>query len=174
MIKILIVVSDPLYIGLTGCSKNSTADDTGTEAMPRVYAVENTGADCPAPPLPSFNELPVTKFPYDHHELMAMIAPRALLVTGNPDYEWLADESGHVASKAAHEVWKALGVPDRFGFSIVGGHTHCELPQSQRPEVRAFVNKFLLGDNKANTNIATSPYNPDFSRWITWDTPQLN
>ncbi len=34
----------------------------------------------------------VTKLPYDHHELMAMVAPRALFLLGNPDYEWLADE----------------------------------------------------------------------------------
>jgi len=123
--------------------------------------------------LSQFNEA-VTKLPYDHHELMAMVAPRALFVTGNPNYEWLADESGHVASKAAHEVWKALGVPDRFGFSIVGGHDHCVLPESERPEVVAFVEKFLLGDTTANTDISTSPYNTDLSSWITWDTPTLS
>ena len=44
----------------------------------------------------------VEKLPYDHHELMAMVAPRALLVLGNPDYEWLADESGYVSCRAAH------------------------------------------------------------------------
>ncbi|MCA9057864.1 MAG: hypothetical protein KDA85_05175, partial [Planctomycetaceae bacterium] len=41
----------------------------------------------------------VPKLPYDHHELMAMVAPRALLVLGNPDYEWLADESGYVSCR---------------------------------------------------------------------------
>ncbi len=117
--------------------------------------------------LSQFNNA-VNKLPYDHHELMAMIAPRALLVTGNPNYEWMADESGHVASKAAHEVWKAFGVPDRFGFSIVGGHDHCLLPESQRPAIEAFVEKFLLGDTTANTNIATSPFHPDVDRWISW------
>jgi hypothetical protein len=110
----------------------------------------------------------VEKLPFDHHELMAMVAPRALFVSGNPDYEWLADESGHVASKAAHEVWKFLGVPDRFGFSIVANPTHCQLPESQRPEVGAFLDKFLLGDSTANTDISTSPYNPDVDRWIEW------
>jgi hypothetical protein len=52
----------------------------------------------------------VAKLPMDHHELMAMVAPRALLVLGNPDYEWLADESGYVSCRAAHEVWKTLGM----------------------------------------------------------------
>src|SRR5690606_5504614 len=46
----------------------------------------------------------VHKLPLDHHELTALVAPRALLVLGNPDYEWLADESGYVSARAAHEV----------------------------------------------------------------------
>jgi hypothetical protein len=100
---------------------------------------------------------------------MAIVAPRALLVLGNPDYEWLADESGYVSCKAAHEVWKAFGVPDRFGFSIVGGHMHCLLPKSQYPEVEAFVEKFLLDDKTADTNVMKSPYDyVDHSRWFEW------
>ncbi|MBN1481724.1 T9SS C-terminal target domain-containing protein [candidate division KSB1 bacterium] len=123
--------------------------------------------------LSQFNNA-VTKLPYDHHELMAMVAPRALFVLGNPDYEWMAEESGHVGCKTAHEVWKALGVPDRFGFSILGGHTHCQLPNSQKPDVTAFVEKFLLGDTTANTNISKSPYKTDLSPWMTWETPELS
>jgi hypothetical protein len=110
----------------------------------------------------------VTKLPYDHHELMAMVAPRALFLLGNPDYEWLADESGYVSCMAAKEVWNAFGVPERFGFSIVAGHPHCRLPDSQRPEVEAFVDRFLLGNETVDTDIATTPYNSDLSRWITW------
>ena len=110
----------------------------------------------------------VTRLPYDHHELMAMVAPRALFILGNPDYEWLADESGYVSCMAAKKVWEAFGIADRFGFSIVADHPHCRLPDSQRPEVEAFVDKFLLGDMTVNTEIATTPYNTDLSRWITW------
>lgn len=115
----------------------------------------------------------VEKLPYDQHELMAMVAPRALLVLGNPDYEWLAEESAHVSSLAAKRVWEALGVPDRFGFSIVAGHPHCVVPDCQKPEVKAFIDKFLLGDDRADTNIARSPYTTDLSRWITWETPVM-
>jgi hypothetical protein len=116
----------------------------------------------------------VTKLPEDHHELMAMVAPRALIVTGNPGWVWLADESGHVGSKAAKEVWNALGIPDRFGYSLVGGHNHCAVPESQIPEIEAFVEKFLLGNNAVNTNVATTPYTTDLSPWITWTTPALS
>jgi hypothetical protein len=106
------------------------------------------------------------KLPHDHHELMAMAVPRALLVLGNPDYEWMAEESGYISSRAAHEVWKKFGIEDRFGFSIVGGHTHCSLPTSQYSEVEAFVDKFLLGKTSANTNVTTHPYpNTDHEAW---------
>ena len=116
-----------------------------------------------------FADKNVSKLPFDHHELMAMIAPRALLVLGNPDFVWLADESGYVSCRAAHEVWKTFGIPDRFGFSIVAGHGHCQLPKSQYPEVEAFVEKFLLGNTSANTNVAISPYpQVDYSRWFDW------
>ncbi len=115
----------------------------------------------------------VNKLPFDHHELMAMVAPRALLVLGNPDYVWMADESGYVASKAAEMVWEALGISDRFGYSIVGGHPHCILPESQVPEVEAYIEQFLLGNESADTDVAVSPYETDLSPWINWGTPEL-
>lgn len=117
------------------------------------------------------------KLPHDHHELMAMVAPRALLVLGNTDYEWLADESGYVSCRAAHEVWKTFGIGDRFGFSIVGGHMHCRLPKVQYPEVEAFVDKFLLGDETANTDVTVNPFpEVNYKRWYQWwgtDNPVL-
>jgi hypothetical protein len=100
---------------------------------------------------------------------MAMVAPRALLVLGNPDYEWLADESGYVSCKAAKRVWETFGIPDRFGYSIVAGHGHCQLPDVQKPEVIAFVEKFLLGNASANTNVEVHSYpDVDFARWTNW------
>lgn len=110
----------------------------------------------------------VTKLPFDQHEVMALIAPRALFVLGNPDYVWLSDESGFVGCMAAQMVWIGMRANDRFGFSKVGGHMHCQLPDVQRPEVIAFVQKFLLGDTTAITSISTSPWGTDLSAWITW------
>lgn len=87
----------------------------------------------------------VYRMPYDQHELCAMICPRALLILGNPDYKWLADVSALESAKAAREVWRRFGIDDRMGWSIVGGHPHCQLPEVQFPEVQAFIDKFLLG-----------------------------
>ena len=116
----------------------------------------------------------VTRLPIDQHEVMALIAPRAFLLLGNPDMEWLAEESGYVGCMAAREVWQALGVPERFGFSKVGGHNHCNLPDTQRPEVGAFIDRFLLGKEETPTDYAIHPgYNTNLSSWIKWSTPEL-
>lgn len=96
-----------------------------------------------------------------------------MLVLDNPDYEWLAEESAHVSSVAAERVWQALGVPERFSFPMVDGHGHCVIPESQRAEVVAFVERFLLGNDNTNTDIATSPYKTDLSVWFPWKTPDL-
>ncbi len=85
----------------------------------------------------------VYRLPYDHHELCAMVCPRALLLLGNPDYKWLADESMRVSANAARQVWQQFGIADRFDCDIVGGHPHCQLPESQYAIVGRFLDYLL-------------------------------
>ncbi len=117
-----------------------------------------------------FSNKNVSKLPLDHHELMAMVAPRALLNIGNPSQVWLAEESGYTSSEAAKLVWDNFGISDRMGFTFNKDHGHCALPPIQVPEVEAFVDKFLLGDTTVNTNITTqdSYDNVIPSYWTDW------
>ena len=113
----------------------------------------------------------VSYLPYDHHELVAMICPRAVLMLGNPDYNWLADPSAYVSMNAAMKVWQKFGIEDRVGYSIVAGHGHCRLHPDQYPEVEAYLDKFLLGKKDVNTKVRIAPaeyQNIDLKRWITW------
>ena len=112
----------------------------------------------------------VNRLPIDHHELAALIAPRTLLVLGNTDYEWLAEESNYVSCQAARMVWKAFGIEDRMGFSIQGGHMHCMLPESQYPEVEAFIDKFLLGKTDVDTFVSKADMfeDVDYLKWMPW------
>ena len=89
--------------------------------------------------------------PHDHHSLCALVCPRALLMLGNPDYTWLADPSAQVSMNAAIEVWRHFGIEDRVGYSIIGNHPHCRLPENQYPVVEAYIDKFLLGKKDVNT-----------------------
>ncbi len=55
-----------------------------------------------------------TKLPFDHHQPMGMIAPRALLVTENTSMEWLGNVSTYTAAVAAHTIWQAMGLADHM------------------------------------------------------------
>jgi hypothetical protein len=117
------------------------------------------------------------KLPTDHHELMAMVAPRALLETGNTDFYWLSNRSNYVTARATQRVYNRLGIEDRFGFYIDGGHNHCATLPAEAPAIAGFVDKFMLGDKTANTEVEVFPTNPplkydyttlDYKRWTAW------
>lgn len=115
------------------------------------------------------------KLPFDHHQILGMVAPRALLVIENTSMEWLGNVSTYTGAIAAREIWLALGIGDRMGVSQVGNHNHCAFPASQQPEVDAFVDKFLKGTGNGNTNVVKTDgsFNVDRARWINWTTPNL-
>ena len=100
----------------------------------------------------------VYKLPYDHHELVTMICPRAVLLLGNPDFKWLADPAMLASAKEAKKVWEKFGIADRMGWSIVNGHGHCQLPESQFPEVSAFIDKFLLDKDVKTDGVAVEKF----------------
>ena len=101
----------------------------------------------------NFHEDNVYRLPYDQHELCAMVCPRALLLLGNPDYEWLSDPAMLASAYAAKRVWERFGIADRMGWSILGGHGHCQLPEAQFPEVQAFIDRFLLGRDVSTADV---------------------
>jgi len=117
-----------------------------------------------------FSRNNVYKLPHDHHELMAMVAPRALLETGNTNFNWLSNKANYVSARATQQIYETLGVADRFGFIIDGGHNHCAIPASQVPLIENFVDKFLLGITELDTNVRVHPFGEafDYQRWIAW------
>ena len=111
----------------------------------------------------------VYNLPHDHNELVALVAPRAFLMLGNPDYKWLADESAYVSLNSARKVWDKFGLSDHFGYSIVAGHGHCQLPKEQYPEVEAFIDRFLLGKDVKTDGISIAPMfegKVDLNKWV--------
>jgi len=107
----------------------------------------------------------------DHHELAALVAPRGMIVFEN-DIDWLGPVSTMGCMKAARQIYKALGVPDNMGLSLVGGHSHCQFPSSQQPELTAFINKFLLNQSASTANIEKGP-TVDMSKYVGYEVPTL-
>ncbi len=131
---------------------------------------------------PSFSQFNKTanKLPFDHHMIEGLVAPRALLVIENTSQVWLGNVSTYTDSMAAHMIWEALGIPDTMGFSQIGDHAHCEWNGSQQPEVTAYVQKFLIGDETsdggtADTNVLKTDggFTFDKATWVDWTVPTL-
>jgi hypothetical protein len=121
----------------------------------------------------NFSNANVTRLPFDHHSVMGMVAPRALLVIDNR-IDWLGIDSTFTAGSIANEIWQALGVGDHMGYWQTTGHTHCAFPDSQRGALEAYVKKFLVGGGTDDTNLLRGDQaNADLARWKTWETPTL-
>ncbi len=116
-----------------------------------VEGISNTNYSWFSPALKNVFGNDVDKLPYDHHELIAMIAPRAVFIYGNPTQVWLGEESGYVATQAAAQVWEKFGIADRFGFNFNTTQSHCQASASQSESANKFINRFLKGDESVST-----------------------
>jgi hypothetical protein len=114
------------------------------------------------------------KLPFDHHELIAMIAPRAVLMIESTMIPRMGAEAARVDALAAREVWKALGVPDRMGVTEENVN-HCTWHQNFTSDLDAYLDKFLLGKGGGeSTDILRSKHTDvDRRKWIPWTTPEL-
>ena len=139
---------DTRHIGVTGCSyagKMALYCGAFDERVALTIAQEPGGGGAAAwRKSHESKENSVYQLPYDQHELCAMVCPRALLLLGNPDYPWLADDAMLPSAEAAKKVWERFGIGDRMDWSIIGGHMHCQLPEVQFPIVEKFIDRFLL------------------------------
>lgn len=119
----------------------------------------------------------VTRLPFDHHMVMGLVAPRALLVIDNTDQYWLDREGSHFGAVVARDIWAALGIASHMGGSQVGGHGHCQnVPAAQLDEVNAYVSRFLVGGGTAPPDVLYSDGNfPDIrAMWVDWEPPTLD
>jgi hypothetical protein len=92
-----------------------------------------------------FSGLNAYKMPTDHFELMALMAPRALLTTGDSEYYWLGDRSGTFDDLATEAIYNNYGIGDRFNWYIDTNHFHCVVPSYQQNATQPIINRFLFG-----------------------------
>ena len=142
-----------------------------TEPAGSVELIDNTDYNWFANQMQQFLGNNVSYLPEDHHELDAMVAPRALYVTGNTDYTWLGNPSCYVCSRAVQQIYNTFGIADRFGFNVDGGHPHCTFPSDQTNDLAYFLDKFMLGRTNLSSVIGTYPgsYSTiNYAGWYAW------
>ena len=195
-------IIDPNRVGVTGCSRNGKGaftvgvfderialtipQETSTGGLPAYRIVDVTNgaertnwnyfglnwlSDNFAPFVENAPQLPI-----DSHELVAMVAPRGLLVLDNPHVAQFAASSAHTAVLAGAEVYGALGALGNISYvSDIVSDVHCA---SGKPEYAAPISqsiaKFLKreGDGPATLRPgATATGN--LAEWRDWPTPTL-
>ncbi|KAF3935470.1 hypothetical protein ABW20_dc0109827 [Dactylellina cionopaga] len=117
----------------------------------------------------------VNKFPFDHHSLAGLVAPRGLFVIENTSMEWLGNLSTYGCMKVGSLVYQALGVTSNMGYSQVGNHDHCAFPSAQTSELNSFINRFLL-DQSVTTNVFRTDGSFTFNQaqFVDWTVPTLS
>src|SRR5262249_18705527 len=164
---------DLKHIGVTGCSYQGKMSlyagafderialvipqesGGGGEASWRVMATQSGTEDLEAAQgtawyasnLKDFKNADAPKLPVDMHELVAMVAPRAIITVANTGIDRLGSEAGYASMKAASEVYKAPGIPDRLGFTQAQASGHCPFPSSQSPDGPAFRDQVFLAED---------------------------
>lgn len=115
------------------------------------------------------------KLPLDTHELVAMIAPRGLLVLDNAAYPRMNPSAGHLATVAGAEVFSALGVLGHVSYhSAVSSADHCTYKNEYTEILTANIAKFLKHEGEAPGQFDVGQNGDgNLAEWKTWETPTL-
>ncbi|KLU91213.1 hypothetical protein MAPG_09735 [Magnaporthiopsis poae ATCC 64411] len=116
---------------------------------------------------PKFNQYTsrTTSIPADHHFLAALVAPRGLFVIEN-DIDWLGPVSTTACMKAGRQIYAGLGVGPNMGFSLVGGHQHCQFPSATTSNLNSYINRFLLKTSTTTGNVEVSKATVNMNDWV--------
>jgi hypothetical protein len=154
-----------------GGGANSWRYNEDVEPPGNVEDIDNTDYGWFGNQMRNFGGTNVSYLPHDHHMLDALVAPRALFVSDNPDFTWLGNPSCYVCSRAVEQIYNNFGLADRFGYNIVGGHNHCSTTSTIDSEMGAFITKYL-GQTNVNTFIRdvdlTISNTVNYARWTQW------
>jgi hypothetical protein len=116
------------------------------------------------------------KLPVDIHEAMALIAPRGIYIVDNASetYPGLDKNSAWVTGSVGKKIFEALGVGDNFAYECASGD-HCQWRSQYTASLNAMVDKFLKGNNAAQTGTINSDLGskPDPKQHYVWDATEL-
>jgi hypothetical protein len=154
------------------------------DAVPQsIDNLENSGACTPwmtaAASWVRSDASKVYNLPFDTHMILATIAPRYLVhyTNNNGTNSWchLGGTCEALSAWAAKPVWKALGVPERMGFSMYSAQ-HCQANATQTALTAEMMKLAFDGDTSANTDVmdipdsgVQQPVSEWEAMWIDWD-----
>ncbi|MDR1157525.1 MAG: InlB B-repeat-containing protein [Oscillospiraceae bacterium] len=108
------------------------------------------------------------RLPYDHHEIIAAIAPRAVIISSINDDHHNQPEGDATGYEGAKPVFEFLGVPQNIALDVHragGGHS---VKQAQCENVVAFAKMVFFGTEMSATlrnHLYLNPYVATFDRY---------
>lgn len=122
----------------------------------------------------NFGGTSVPKLPIDQHEVIALCAPRPILVLEGTSDSWNCPTCVYHCMKYAHMVYTALGIPDYIGFSHQS-HGHCAATSNATAQAyfKAFCERFLLGKSTSTAGMFTESFTFDKAKWQDGEVPTL-
>jgi hypothetical protein len=171
-------------IALTIPHEPSTGGDPALRIMDKLSGAERTDYNYNglnwlsnnfAPFVFSNNVSNAVKLPIDTHALIAMMAPRGVLILENPHQTQMGAPAGHMATLAGLEVYKALGVEKNVSYhSSVAETAHCSYKNEYTDLVAKSIASFLKHEGEPPGQILVGA-NGSVNRadWIDWETPTL-
>ncbi|MFI7276900.1 cellulose binding domain-containing protein [Streptomyces sp. NPDC049879] len=166
-----VALTMPIESGTGGAPAfRSVAGESGSQPLSSAYGEQPWLGDA----FGSYTGNPAS-LPVDTHEIVAMVAPRGLLIMENPHVDWLAARSGSVAALGGAEVYQALGARANISYvSDVQSGTHCAVRPEWRTPLQQSIATFLRGSGQAPGvfRIAASKRG-DLAAWRNWQTPVL-
>ncbi|KDN60408.1 putative Cip2 [Colletotrichum sublineola] len=168
---------DARRLGVTGCSRNGKGAFMAGALEKRIALTipqeSGSGGGRVLAHLGQREEQGSSWIPEDHHLLAGLVAPRGLYVAEN-DIDWLGPVSTTGCMKAGRLIYQALGVPENMGFSLVGGHNHCQFPSGQNAELTQYISYFLLGSTAKPSPLERSTVNVNVRDYASWTAPVLS
>jgi hypothetical protein len=144
--------------------------ESGSGGVPLWRAV---AAGAAQPPGSAFGEQPwlgdgfgafagdVGRLPIDQHAILALVAPRGLLVLDNPHLGWLGADAGHASAQAAAGVYALLGAAGNLGYhGDVVDQTHCAWRAEWDEPARHAIRRHLRGIPAPDLTLVPLPARP--------------
>ena len=108
--------------------------------------------------------------PFDAHSIIAMVAPRAVIVQEGSQDSWNnnANAGPFQSAWGAKKVFEYLDVPDHIGF-VMDPHGHGQMTARETAAVLAFIDRYLLEKEDVATEFFDD--NPKVPS-ISWKAPE--
>jgi hypothetical protein len=156
-----------------GISKGQSSPNDSPQSLLSAYSEQpwysDAFSECTSDP---------SRAPLDTHALVAMVAPRGLLIMENPEISELGTKYGHVAALGGAEVYRALGAGDNISYhSDISPEerAHCSPKPEWKTPLQQNIRKFLLKTGNEPGAIKPSAKQAgNLSDWSDWTTPTLH